>query len=236
LIGADIFKKYDFMALPVVDNEDRLIGIITFDDILDVIDQESTEDFQRMAAIQPSETEYLKTSIFILSKHRITWLLILMISATFTENIIHHFETVLESVVVLAAFIPMLMDTGGNAGTQSSTLIIRGMALGEIETRDYFKVMLKELQISSLVGFVLALINFLRTYFIQKIPFNLSVTVSITLFATVVMAKIIGGILPLGARKLKLDPAIMAGPLITTVVDTASLILYFTLASIILKI
>ncbi|HHT51404.1 MAG TPA: magnesium transporter [Eubacteriaceae bacterium] len=233
---AHIFKKYDFMALPVVDNEDRLIGIITFDDILDVIDQESTEDFQRMAAIQPSETEYLKTSIFILSKHRITWLLILMISATFTENIIHHFETVLESVVVLAAFIPMLMDTGGNAGTQSSTLIIRGMALGEIETRDYFKVMLKELQISSLVGFVLALINFLRTYFIQKIPFNLSVTVSITLFATVVMAKIIGGILPLGARKLKLDPAIMAGPLITTVVDTASLILYFTLASIILKI
>ena len=228
---AHLFKKYNFLALPVVDNEKRLIGIITIDDIVDVIDRESTEDFQKMAAMQPSEREYLKTSVFSLSKHRIPWLLGLMISATFTSSIIQHFENMLESVFILAAFIPMLMDTGGNAGTQSSTLVIRGMALGEIQSKDYFKVILKELRVSVIVGITLALANFLRIFLFQRADLKIIITVTITLFFTVVLAKFIGGILPMIARKLNLDPAIMASPLITTIVDTASLMVYFTLAS-----
>lgn len=228
---AGLFKKYDLLSLPVTDNEKKLVGIITIDDIVDIIDQENTEDFQKMAAMSPSDEEYLKTSVWTLSRHRITWLLVLMISATFTGNIIKRFEDVLQSVVILAAFIPMLMDTGGNAGSQSSTLIIRGLALGEIRLRDVFKVIFKEFSVSSVVGVVLALVNFIRMYYLEKVDFYVSITVCITLFFTVVLAKVLGGILPIIAKKFKMDPAIMAGPLITTVVDAVALIIYFTIAA-----
>lgn len=233
---AKLFKKYDLISIPVTDNEKRLVGIITIDDIIDIIDQENTEDLQKMAAMAPSEEEYLKTSTLQLAKNRITWLLILMISATFTGNIIRKFEDVLQSVVILAAFIPMLMDTGGNAGSQSSTLIIRGLALGEIKSKDVLKVIKKELGVSLLTGIVLAFINFLRLYFLEKTNLLISITVCISLFFTVVLAKVVGGILPIAAKKAKVDPAIMASPLITTIVDALALIIYFTTAKVLLKI
>lgn len=226
-----LFKKYDFLSMPVVDNERRLVGIVTIDDIIDVIEQENTEDFQKMAAMEPSEKEYLKTNALVLAKHRITWLLVLMISATFTGNIIRKFDEVLQTVVVLASFIPMLMDTGGNAGSQSSALIIRGLALGEIRAKDALKVLWKEIQVSCLVGIVLTVVNFVRIYFFEKAELLVAVTVCTTLFFTVVLAKVIGGILPIMAKKLKLDPAIMAGPLITTVVDVVALTVYFSIAT-----
>jgi magnesium transporter len=226
-----LFKKYDFLSMPVVDNERRLVGIVTIDDIIDVIKQENTEDFQKMAAMEPSEKEYLKTNALVLAKHRITWLLVLMISATFTGNIIRKFDEVLQTVVVLASFIPMLMDTGGNAGSQSSALIIRGLALGEIRAKDALKVLWKEIQVSCLVGIVLTVVNFVRIYFFEKAELLVAVTVCTTLFFTVVLAKVIGGILPIMAKKLKLDPAIMAGPLITTVVDAVALTVYFSIAT-----
>lgn len=228
---ADTFRKYDFISMPVVDNENRLVGIITIDDIVDIIEQENTEDFQKMAAMAPSEEEYLKTNVFSLAKHRVVWLLVLMISATFTGNIIRKFDEVLQSVVVLAAFIPMLMDTGGNAGSQSSTLIIRGLALGEIETKDVFKVIWKELRVSLVVGIVLALVNFLRIYYLEKTDIYISLAISISLFFTVILAKVVGGILPIVAKKVKLDPAIMASPLITTIVDALALLIYFSAAT-----
>jgi len=228
---AGIFKKYGFLALPVVDKEERLTGIITFDDIMDVIDQEATEDFQKMAAMSPSEEKYLDANVFSLAKHRIIWLLVLMVSATFTGGIIRRFEDLLQTVVVLTAFIPMLMDTGGNSGSQSSTLVIRGLALGEIETKDVGKVIRKELGISLIVGFVLAVVNFFRIYLFDDVGLIISLTVSITLFVTVVIAKVIGGILPIIAKKMNIDPAIMAGPLITTIVDALSLMVYFSIAS-----
>lgn len=230
------FKKYDLITMPIVDNERRLVGIITIDDIVDIIDQENTEDFQKMAAMRPSEGKYLKTNPFILAKHRIVWLLVLMISATFTGNIIKKFENVLQSVVILASFIPMLMDTGGNSGSQSSTLIIRGLALGEIKLKHIFKVLWKELQVGTIVGIVLAFANFIRIYFIEKVGFLIAITVCISLFFTVVLAKLVGGVLPIIAQKFKLDPAIMASPLITTIVDAAALMIYFTTASALLKI
>jgi len=227
---AEQFKKYDLTTIPVTDNEKRLVGIITIDDIIDIIDQEATEDFQRMAAMEPNEEEYLKTSVWTLAKHRIIWLLVLMISATFTGNIIQKYEEVLQSVVILAAFIPMLMDTGGNAGSQSSTLVIRGMALGEIQLKDTFKVIRKELGVSAIAGTVLSVVNFIRLYFLEKVDVFVALTVCISLFCTVVLAKIIGGVLPLAAKKLKLDPAIMASPLITTIVDSIALFIYFSTA------
>ncbi len=228
---AALFRKYNYYVMPVVDKEYRLVGIITVDDVLDVIDQEATEDLQKMAATMPSETEYLKTSNWRLALNRIPWLLILMISATFTGGIILRYESALQSVIILAAFIPMLMDTGGNAGSQSSTLIIRGLALGEIKTSDTLRVMGKEFCVSSIAGIVLALVNFLRIYFIENAGLLIAITVSVTLYITVVVAKIVGGTLPIAAKKLKLDPAIMAGPLITTIVDTVALIIYFNLAT-----
>ncbi len=227
---AALFKKYDLLSMPVVDNEQRLVGIVTIDDIVDIIDEENTEDFEKMAALQPSEEEYLKTNALLLAKNRLTWLVILMISATFTGNIIRKFDTVLQSVVILTAFIPMLMDTGGNAGSQSSTLIIRGLALGEIQLRDILKVLWKELQVSTIVGVVLSLVNFIRIYYFEKIDLLVSVTVCFTLFFTVVLAKIVGGILPIIAKKIKVDPALMAGPLITTIVDAVTLVIYFSTA------
>lgn len=233
---ASLFKKYNLLAMPVVDKENRLVGIITIDDIVDVIEQENTEDLQKMAAMTPTDEEYLKTGVFTLARHRLIWLLILMISATFTGRIIIKFEELLQSAVVLTTFIPMLMDTGGNSGSQSSTLIIRGLALEEIRLRDILKVFWKEFRVSGIVGISLAAVNFIRIYYLEKIDLMVSITVSISLLFTVIVAKVVGGVLPIIAKKLKFDPAIMAGPLITTIVDAVALTIYFSLASSILAI
>ena len=228
---ANIFRKYDLLAVPVVDNEERLVGIITIDDIVDIIEEENTEDFHKMAAIQPSDEEYLKTKVTALAKHRVIWLLVLMISATFTGTIIQRFEEVLQSVVVLTYFIPMIMDTGGNAGAQSATLIIRGLALDEISLSDIFKVIWKELKVSILVGISLAVINFARIIIMKQASAIIAATVSVSMLFTVILAKVIGGSLPILAKKIGLDPAIMAGPLITTIVDALALLAYFSIAS-----
>ncbi|MBF8983393.1 magnesium transporter [Lutibacter sp. B2] len=228
---AHVFKKYDFIALPVVDKEERLTGIITIDDIVDVIEKENTEDFHKMAAMEPSEDEYLDTSVFTLSKRRIVWLLALMLSAILTGSIISKFEYVLKSVVGLAVFMPMLMGTGGNAGAQSSTLIIRGMALDEIELEDVFKVVFKEFRVSILVGTILSVVNFIRLFYFQGVDLNICITVCLTLIVVVIIAKIVGGTLPIIASKFKLDPAIMASPMITTIVDAVSLFVYFSMAT-----
>lgn len=228
---ANQFKRYGYLALPVVDNENRLTGIITVDDIMEVMEQEATEDFQRMAAMSPSEEAYLGTGVFTLARHRLPWLLVLMISATFTGRIMQRFEDVLTQIVVLSAFIPMLMDTGGNSGSQSSTLIIRGLATGEIAIRDWWKVLFKEIRVSLLVGVALAVTNFARLLLFEKIDIFISLTVSLTIVVTVMAAKVVGGLLPLIAKKMKLDPAIMAGPLITTIVDALALIVYFLTAT-----
>ncbi|WP_410208739.1 magnesium transporter [Fusobacterium sp.] len=233
---AHLFRKYDLSNMPVVDKEGRLVGIITVDDIVDVIDQENTEDFQKMAAMRPSDKEYLKESVFALAKHRILWLLILMVSATATGSIIRKYETTLQSVVILAAFIPMLMDTGGNAGSQSSTLVIRGLALGEIETSDVWKILWKEFRVSLIVGFVLAGLNFLRILCFDKVEVKIILVICLSLFFTVVIAKVVGGILPIIAKKFKFDPAIMASPLITTIVDACALMIYFSIATALLHI
>lgn len=233
---AALFRKYDLTTMPVVDQEDRLVGVITVDDIVDVIDQENTEDIQKMAAMNPSDEEYLKESVISLAKHRILWLLVLMISATFTGLVIKKYEDILQSAVYLATFIPMLMDTGGNAGSQSATLVIRGIALEEIEFSDIFKVIWKELRVSILVGFILSAVNFIRIYYFTRSGLETSLVVAISMFLTVIMAKVIGGVLPLVAKSLKIDPAIMASPLITTIVDTAALIIFFKLSVIFLHI
>jgi magnesium transporter len=231
-----LFKKYDLLSLPVTDNEYRLVGIVTVDDVVDIMDQEATEDFQLMAAMQPSEKEYLKTGVLELAKNRIFWLLILMISATFTGSIISKYEDALQAVVILASFIPMIMDTGGNSGAQSSTMIIRGLALGEVKPNDILKVIWKELRVGILVGIVLSSVNFIRLLVLVKVDTFIALTVSITLMLTVVVAKLVGGTLPLAAKKVKLDPAIMASPLITTIVDAVALLLYFRFTTILLGI
>jgi len=228
---ANIFRKYDLIAVPVVDNENRLVGIITVDDIVDIIEEENTEDFHKMAAIQPSDEEYLKTKVTALAKHRVIWLLVLMISATFTGTIIQKFEEVLQSVVVLTYFIPMIMDTGGNAGAQSATLIIRGLALDEIGLSDILKVIWKELKVSIIVGITLAVVNFARIIIMRQASVVIAATVSVSMLITVILAKVIGGSLPILAKKIGLDPAIMAGPLITTIVDALALLAYFSMAS-----
>jgi len=233
---ANLFKKYDLITLPVVDKEDRLVGIITVDDIMDVIDQETTEDFQKMAAMEPTDEEYLHSGVFLLARQRIVWLLVLMVSAALTGRIIKRYESVLEAVIVLMVYIPMLMNSAGNAGSQSSTLIIRGLALGEIELDDYLKVLWKEFRVSLMVGTSLAGVNFIRMIIMDRVSINIALTVSITLMATVMMAEAIGGLLPIAAKKLNLDPAIMAAPLITTIVDALSLIVYFNVARILLGI
>ena len=233
---ADLFKTYDLLSMPVVDIENRLVGIITVDDIVDIIEKENTEDFQKMAAMEPNEEPYLKTSVLTLAKKRIVWLLVLMISATVTGSIIQEFEDILQSVVILASFIPMLMDTGGNSGSQSSTLVIRGLALGEITTKDFLKVIFKEFRVSIVVATVLCIVNFLRLYFFTSADLMISLTVCASLFFTVILAKVVGGILPIISKKLKLDPAIMASPLITTIVDAFALIVYFCFAKLLLGI
>ena len=231
---ADTLKRYGFLALPVVDNNYRLTGIITFDDIIDVIEDEATEDFQKMAAMTPSDEAYLDLSVFSLAKHRVMWLLILMISATFTGAIIEGYQETLDRLTILSAFIPMLMDTGGNAGSQSSTLIIRGLATGDIETKDFLKVLWKEIRVAVICGVILSAVNFARLVFINNLATPIAFAVSATLVCTVLMAKIVGSMLPIIAEKLKLDPAIMAGPLITTIVDAGALMIYFKLATSIL--
>ncbi|MDF2522074.1 MAG: magnesium transporter, partial [Clostridia bacterium] len=228
---AMLFKKYDLTTMPVVDNEIRLVGIITVDDVVDIIEQENTEDIHKMAAMAPSEEEYLKTSVFTLAKNRVVWLLILMISATISGSILTKFQNVMESVVVLVTYMPMLMNTGGNAGSQSSTMAIRSLALGEITPGDFLMVVWKEFRVSILVGVVLASVNFARVLIFDGVSPTIGLIVCISLFFTVIMAKIVGGLLPLAAKKLKLDPAIMASPLITTIVDAVSLTIYFTMAT-----
>ena len=229
---ANIFKKYNLIALPVVDNEQRLVGIITVDDIVDVIEEENTEDIEKMSALIPSEDQYLKTRVFTLSKNRIIWLLVLMISGTLSSAIISGYNSVLSSSVILAAFLPILMDTGGNAGSQASTLIIRGMAIGEIEMSDVLSVAWKELRVGAICGVVLGFVNFIRILVLGGTPMAVNITVSISLAITVVVSKTIGCMLPMLAKKLKFDPAIMAGPLITTVVDSVSLVIFFNVAKI----
>jgi len=227
---ADLFKRYGLLALPVVDKEQRLVGIVTVDDIVHIIEEENTEDFEKMGALSPSEEPYMKTGVFRQSRNRIFWLMILMLSATITGKIISGFEDSLAVLPVLIAFIPMLMDTGGNAGAQASTLIIRGIALDEIHFNDILKVLWREIRVGALCGLVLATINFVRVYFMNNRDYLLGITVSISLIATVIISKSVGCILPLAAKKMKLDPALMASPIITTIVDGASLIIYFSMA------
>ncbi len=231
---ADVVKKYDLLSVPVVDNENRLVGIITVDDIVDVIEEETTEDFEKMALLAPSDDEYLKTGVFKLAKNRILWLLILMISGTFTGKIIEGYETLLAGFVALTASMPMLMGTGGNAGSQVSTLIIRGLAVGEIEISDYLKIVFKELRVASICGAVLAAANILRMYLFCEGTFQVFLVVSIAMFCAIVVAKLIGCSLPIFAKIIKLDPALMAGPMIATLVDIVTLVIYFGLAKLFL--
>ena len=223
------FDKYDVMALPVVDKEERLVGIITVDDAIDVLQEETTEDFELMAAMTPTEDSYFKTTVFSHAKNRILWLLILMLSSAITGAIITHYENAFATIPILVSFIPMIMGTGGNCGSQSSTLIIRGMAIDEISLKDFTKAIWKELRVALMVGVVLALVNGIRIM-IQYNDFMLSIVLGLTLIATVILAKLLGCILPMLAKKLKLDPAIMASPLITTIVDTCSILIYFAIA------
>ena len=227
---ADTMNKYDLLSLPVVDSEDRLVGIVTVDDVMDVMEEEATEDFEKMAAMLPSEKPYLKTGVFQLAKNRIPWLLILMLSSTITGGILLKYENAFAAVPLLVSFVPMLMDTGGNCGSQSSTMIIRGMAVGEIAVTDILRVVWKEVRVGVLVGVVLSLVNFIRL--MLQYPGNtmICLTVVLSLFCTVVAAKTIGCVLTIAAKTLKMDPAIMASPLITTIVDAVSLMVYFDLA------
>lgn len=233
---ASIAKKYDLLSVPVVDNEGRLVGIITIDDIIDIIDEEATEDFEKMANLTPSDDEYLKTKIGVLAKNRIPWLIILLISSTFTGQIIEGFETKLAAIAGMTACIPMLMGTGGNSGSQVSTLIIRGLALDEIRVKDYFRVLWKEIRVSFIVGLVLAAVNIVRMFALRytlgsDASTSVIFVVSFSIWCVVIVAKIMGCSLPIVAKLLKMDPAMMTGPLMSTVVDAVSLLIYFALAN-----
>ena len=233
---ASIFKKYDFTSMPVVDNEDRLVGIITVDDVVDILVEETTEDIEKMAAIVPSDKPYMKTSVIDAWKKRIPWLLLLMISATFTGRIIASFEDALSKYVVLTAFIPMLMDTGGNAGGQASAIIIRGLSLDEIEFKDWLTVVWKEIRTAMLCGLTLAICNFAKIMLVERVELQVAIVVCSTLFMAVIVAKIVGSTLPMLAKKIGMDPAVMASPFITTIVDAISLLIYFRIATITLGI
>ena len=233
---ARLFQNYDFTAMPVVDSEDRLVGIITVDDVVDILQEEATEDMEKMAAIVPSDKPYMKNSVFDLYKKRIPWLLLLMISATFTGRIIASFEDALSVYVVLTTFIPMLMDTGGNAGGQASVMIIRGLSLNEIVFSDFLKVLWKEIRVSLLCGATLALANFAKLLLIDRVSLMVALVVCTTLVAAVFFAKVVGSMLPMAAKKLGFDPAVMASPFITTIVDALSLLIYFRIASVMLGI
>ena len=235
-----MIQKYDMLALPIVDKENRLVGIVTVDDALDVIEEEATEDIEKMAAIVPSDKPYMRASVFEIWKTRIPWLLLLMLSATFTGQIIASFESKLAAIPVLIAFIPMLMGTGGNSGGQSSVTIIRGLAVGEIENSDILKIIWKETRVAFFCGIILSVCNFVKIILVDNMLFHNDVSlaanlvVSLTLIATVIVAKIVGCALPVAAKKIGLDPAVMASPFITTIVDAVSLLIYFAIASAIL--
>ena len=229
-----LFTKYDLLALPVIDQDGRMVGIVTFDDAMDVMVDEATEDITKMAAINPSEKTYFETSVLQHAKNRIPWLLILMFTSIITGTIITRYENAFAAIPLLVSFIPMLMDTGGNCGSQSATLIIRGIALDEIRFTDLFKVMFKEFRISLIVGAFLAVANGVRI-FIQYHNPGLAVVIACSLMGTVIMAKLVGCILPLLAKKVNLDPAIMASPLITTLVDTFSILIYFNIATVLFR-
>ena len=227
----DLFNKYDLTTLPVVDTEDRLVGIITVDDAVDVMEEEATEDFEKMAAMMPSEKPYLKTGVFEMAKHRILWLMILMISATVTGGILAKYEEAFALMPILVTFVPQLMDTGGNAGSQASTMIIRGMAVGDIDRSDVAKVLWKEIRVGFVCGLTLAAINLVRILIFNPGQFKVALVVVCSMFVTVIIAKCIGCLLPMTAQRLGIDPAIMASPLITTLVDAVSLTVYFELAT-----
>ena len=238
---ASMFDKYDVLALPVVDKENRLVGIITVDDVIDVIQDEATEDMEKMAAMLPSENTYLKTGIFETFKSRIPWLLFLMISATFTGAIISSFEARLAQCIALVAFIPMLMGTGGNSGSQASVSVIRALSLGDVEFKDIFRVIWKELRVAVVSGIVLGVTNFIKLYLIDFLwlhTFDTGLeivemaTICFTLVLIVIVAKILGAVLPIVAKKIGLDPAVMASPLVTTILDAVSLLIYFGIASV----
>lgn len=233
---AQMFDKYDFLALPVVDTENRLVGIVTVDDAIDVLQEEATEDIEKMAAITPGDKPYLKTGVWKLFLSRIPWLTLLMLSATFTGYIITAFEDALAELVILTAFIPMLMNTAGNSGSQASVTVTRGLSLDEIEFRDLPRVIWKEFRISILCGICLAAVNFLKLWLLDQTGVPVALTISLTLVIAVILAKVIGCTLPMLAKKIRLDPAVMASPFITTIVDALTLVVYFNIASAILKI
>lgn len=220
------FYKYDMLSMPVVDNENRLVGIITIDDVVDVVQEEVTEDFEKMAGILPSEDTYLKTPVFTLFKSRILWLMVLMVSAMVTGALMNSFEDAISALPLLVSFIPMLMGTGGNSGSQSSTTIIRSMSLDEIELSDFFRVWWKEVRVALLCGATLAVVNYVRII-LQYHDSSIALTVSLTMIVTVVLAKSMGCILPMLAKKLKLDPALMASPMLTTITDACSILVFF---------
>lgn len=229
------FQKYDFAAMPVVDNENRLVGIITVDDVMDILEEEATEDIEMMAAITPTDQPYMKTTVWDTYKKRIPWLLLLMISASITGKIIQGFESALSSCVILTAFIPMLMDTGGNCGSQASVSVIRAISLDEIEFSELPKVIWKEMKTSLLVGATLSIANFVKIMFIDQTTTLVAFVVCMTLFVTVVVAKLVGCVLPIIADKIGFDPAVMASPFITTIVDALSLLVYFNVAGMFLN-
>ena len=233
---AELFSRYDFLNLPVVDSEMRLVGIVTVDDVLDVISREATEDISKMGAVTPSGKSYMRTGVMDIYKSRIPWLLVLMISATLTGFVISAYETALDAHIVLAAFIPMLMDTGGNSGSQSAVIIIRAMSLGEVDYGDYFRILWKEIRVAVLCGVTLAFANFLRIAFATDTDMMVAAAVALTLVGTVLCSKAFGCSLPILARRIGVDPAVMSAPVITTFVDTISLILYFNIASLLLGI
>ncbi len=233
---AKLFSKYDYMSVPVVDQEKRLVGIVTVDDAMDVLQDENTEDMEKMAGVAPSEKSYLETSVFETWKSRIPWLLVLMISATFTGGIISHYEDALGAFTILTAFIPMLMDTGGNASCQASVSVIRALALGDVHYSDTLRVILKESMVAIACGITLAAANFAKMLLIDRTTVTIACVVCLTLIVTVFVSKIIGCILPIGASRIGLDPAAMASPFITTIVDAVSLIVYFQIATHILQI
>ena len=227
------FQKYDFNSMPVVDQEDRLVGIITVDDIVDIIQEEATEDIEKMAAIMPADQQkpYLRQTVFEIWKKRIIWLLFLMVSATFTGIIITHYEDALGAYVVLTAFIPMIMDTSGNAGSQTSVTIIRALSLDDIEFSDFFKVVWKEMRVALLAGLTLAAANFVKLQIVDRVSMQVAFVVCATLISTVFVAKLIGAMLPMVSKRVGLDPAVMASPFITTIVDAVALLVYFTFAT-----
>ncbi len=237
---AQMFSNYNFLALPVVDNENRLVGIVTIDDAIDVIQEEATEDIEKMAAVLPSDKPYMKTSVWGIYRKRIPWLLVLMLSATFTSTIISSFEGALASVIVLSSFIPMITGSGGNAGSQASVSVIRALSLGEIEFKSMFRVLWKELRVSILCGATLAAANFIKLMIFDlngnPNAFMIALVVSLTLLGTIMMSKLVGSSLPLLASKIGFDPAVMANPLISTVCDSLSLLIYFGIATSILNI